>query len=240
MSELDLGTQRRGKFGVFVVVALLHLLAIAALIRAFAPDLVSQTVDKVIRAVTVTVITPSPSPTVPEPAGGAGAAGKKATPRAIKAPEPKIPIARTPAPKASSTGAADRSGARDSGAGTGAGGAGSGTGSGAGGSGTGGGAARPLEKTAGEINAVRDFPAATRAQREGAAVVVEMTVGADGRARDCRVVTASGDPEADRIVCRLAEQRFRFRPRLDAAGNPVTAKYRWRQRWWNPRDGVQP
>ncbi len=240
MSELDLSTPRRGKVGVFALVALLHLLAIVALIRAFAPDFVSQTVDRVVRAVTVTVITPSPSPTptptAPEPAGGAGAAGKKAVPRAVKAPEPKIPIARAPAPKASSTGNADSSGARDAGAGSGAGGAGSGTGSGAGGSGTGGGQARPLAKTSGEISAVRDFPRATRDKREGTAVVVEMTVGADGRARDCRVVIPGGDPEADRIVCRLAEARFRFRPRLDAAGNPVTARYRWRQRWWNPRD----
>ena len=242
MSELDLSTPRRGKIGVFALVALLHLLAIAALIRAFAPDFATQTVERVVAAFTVTITTPppAPSPTAPEPVGGAGAAGKRATPRPVKAPEPKLPVSRVPAPKASSSGSADTSGARDAGSGTGAGGAGNGTGSGAGGAGQGGGQARPLEKTAGEINSVRDFPRATRDKREGTAVVVEMTVGTDGRARDCRVVTPGGDPEADRIVCRLAEARFRFRPRLDAAGNPVTARYRWRQRWWNPRDGVQP
>ena len=25
--------------------------------------------------------------------------------------------------------------------------------------------------------------------------------------------------------------------KTDAAGNPVAARYRWQQRWWNPRDG---
>ena len=236
MTEADLTAPRRTRLGIFVLVALLHVAAILALIRAFAPDFTAQAVDRVFQVFTVTVTTPppSPSPSAAVKAGAAAPEGKKAVPRAA-APVPKIAIAKRPAPKASGSGSADRSGARDSGAGTGAGGAGNGTGSGAGGTGQGAGGSK-LEKTAGEINSVRDFPRETRDKREGTAVVVEMTVGTDGRARDCRVVTPGGDPEADRIVCRLAEQRFRFRPRTDAAGNPVTARYRWRQRWWNPRD----
>jgi protein TonB len=125
----------------------------------------------------------------------------------------------------------------NNGAGTGAGGPGSGIGSGAGGSGTGGGGSA-LVKTAGEISAARDFPKKTRSLRAGHAVTVEMTVGADGRASGCRVVKPSPDAEADRIVCELAEKRFRFRPKTDSAGNPVAARYRWQQRWWNPRDGA--
>jgi periplasmic protein TonB len=46
------------------------------------------------------------------------------------------------------------------------------------------------------------------------------------------VIRPSPDPEADAIVCRLAEQRFRFRPATDAAGNPVPATYGWRQEWF--------
>jgi protein TonB len=34
------------------------------------------------------------------------------------------------------------------------------------------------------------------------------------------------------ITCRLAEERFRFRPSLDNQGNPVEAMYGWRQRWF--------
>ena len=42
----------------------------------------------------------------------------------------------------------------------------------------------------------------------------------------------SPDPEADAITCRLATERFVFRPRLDDAGNPAVGIFRWRQRWF--------
>jgi periplasmic protein TonB len=230
----------RTKAGAVVLVVALHVVAILAIIRAFAPDFTNMVADTVLRTITVTVTTPPPPPppSAPEPAGRSGEEGKKAVPREVKAVKPRQDIARKnqPAPKATSSGSADSSGAVNSGAGTGAGGPGGGTGSGAGGSGQGGGGSA-LVKTAGEINAARDFPKRTRSLRAGQAVTVEMTVGADGRASACRVVKPSPDPEADRIVCELAEKRFRFRPKTDAAGNPVAAKYRWQQRWWNPRDG---
>jgi periplasmic protein TonB len=228
----------RTKMGAVVLVAALHVVAILAIVRAFAPDFTNMVADTVLRTITVTVTTPPPPPSAPEPAGQSGEAGKKATAREVKAVKPKQDIAKRnePAPKATSSGSADSSGATASGAGTGAGGPGSGTGTGAGGSGQGGGGSA-LVKTAGEISAARDFPKKTRALRAGQAVTVEMTVGADGRASACRVVKPSPDAEADRIVCQLAEKRFRFRPKTDAAGNPVAARYRWQQRWWNPRDG---
>src|SRR5690606_32706893 len=136
-----------------------------------------------------------------------------------------------PAPRAPSTGPTNDSGASEADAGTGASGAGQGTGSGTSGSGMGSGA-RPLEKLAGDINNARDYPRAGREARKGHAAVVELSVGTDGRVRDCRVTDPGPDPEADAITCRLATQRFVFRPRLDAAGQPVTGIYRWRQRWF--------
>lgn len=229
----------RTKAGAVVLVVLLHVVAMVAIIRAFAPDFTAKVADVVLSSITVTVTTPPPSPKpsdASKAAGAAGEAGRKAVPREARAQTPTVELSRQPVPRASSSGNADTSGARDAGAGTGAGGSGSGTGSGAGGSGQGAGGS-PLVKTAGEINAARDFPRKTRALRAGQAVTVEMTVSADGRARDCRVVKPSPDPQADRIVCELAEKRFRFRPRTDAAGNPVSTKYRWQQRWWNPSDG---
>ena len=111
---------------------------------------------------------------------------------------------------------------------------GTGTGSGAAngtGKGTGSGGTRPVQ-LAGDIR-VADYPAASRALRIGHAVLIVFTVGTDGRAHDCQVREASPDPDADAITCRLAEQRFRFRPATDAAGNPVTAIYGWRQKWFN-------
>ena len=39
-------------------------------------------------------------------------------------------------------------------------------------------------------------------------------------------------PQADAITCRLVETRLRFRPAMDASGNPVPAPFFWRQRWF--------
>ena len=158
--------------------------------------------------------------------------GKKAVPKEVSAPKPKIAIAKQAAPPVSSTGSAVTSGARDTGQGTGAGGEGSGTGSGTGGKGQGSGGGTPLQKIAGEINSARDYPRETRDLRDGSQVIIALTVGADGRVKGCRIVTPSRDPEADRITCRLATERFRFRPATDAAGNAVSSIYGWRQEWW--------
>jgi protein TonB len=63
-------------------------------------------------------------------------------------------------------------------------------------------------------------------------VIVRVIVGTDGRARDCAIVRASPDPEADRLTCRLVEGRLGFRPAMDASGNPVAAAFYWRQQWF--------
>jgi len=86
----------------------------------------------------------------------------------------------------------------------------------------------------GSIDNARDFPVPPggRAARAGTEVIVKVIVGTDGRARDCSIYRASPDPEADRITCRLVEERLGFRPARDAAGNPVPAPFYWRQRWF--------
>ncbi len=238
MTEIDLSAPRHTKVGVFVLVAVLHVLAVLALIRAFAPEFTAKAVETVVAAFAVTVITPPPSPEpskAPESAGAAAAAGRKAVAKAVIAPKVKIAIAKTPAPKTASTGSADISGAKDVGSGSGAGGLGNGTGSGNGGNGSGGGLVRKAEKIAGDISSARDYPKDTRDLRIDEAVTVYMTVGTDGRAHNCRVQRASRDPQADAITCRLAEARFRFNPATNAAGNPVESTYGWRQRWFYPK-----
>lgn len=225
--------RRRPRWGMLTLIVLLHLAAIAGLARVFAPDFTRAAIETATSLVTVTITAP-PEPT-PEPSaqpdtGASGEEGRKATPREVAAPEARLPRP-SPAPRAPSTGSADDSGASEAGVGTGASGAGQGTGSGASGSGRGSGA-RPLEKIAGDISNARDYPRAGREARMGHDVVIELTVGTDGRVSDCRVTDPSPDPEADAITCRLATQRFVFRPRLNAAGEPVTGIYRWRQRWF--------
>lgn len=228
---------RRLRWGLLLLIGLLHVAAFVGLAHVFAPDLTRDAIEKAASLVTVTITappepTPEPEPTrSPEPdAGKAGEEGKKATPREVIAP-PAPPIRPKPAPLASSTGNANSSGAREEGAGTGAGGTGAGTGSGSSGSGAGGGA-RPLEKIAGDISNARDYPRSGRDARRGHDVVVELTVGTDGRVSACRVTDPSPDPETDAITCRLATQRFVFRPRLDGEGQPTVGIYRWRQQWF--------
>jgi protein TonB len=236
VTRADITTPRRARIGIALAVALIHILAIVGLIRAFAPDLPRRVAQQFTEVLTVTVAvptpTPEPSPKRAQRAGAAGEAGRKAVPKEVAAPKPRIVIAEKPAPLVKSTGSADTSGARDTGQGTGAGGPGTGTGSGRGGDGQGSGGGAPLQKIAGDINSARDFPSATRDLRDGSQVVIALTVGPDGRVKGCRVASPSRDPEADRITCRLATERFRFRPATDAAGNPVTATYGWRQEWW--------
>jgi protein TonB len=237
MTDADLSAPKPARLGVAVVVILLHIAAIAALIRAFAPDLTQRVAEEVIAAFTVTVTTPpppKPEPKAPEPEGAAAPAGAKATPREVTAPRPKVAVAKDAAPPVASTGSANSAGARDRGDGTGAGGAGSGTGAGGSGSGTGAGGATRAEKIAGDINSRKDYPRRSEDARIGTEVIIHLTVGTDGRARNCRVHKPGGDPESDQITCRLAVERFRFRPATDAAGRPVESTYGWRQRWFYP------
>ncbi len=245
MTRSDASSPRRVNVAAVALVALIHVAAVIALIRAFAPDITDSVAREVVAAFTVTITAPpSPQPTpapqarAPEPEGAAAEAGRKATPRAASAPVPRVVLSSQAAPPVAGQGLAVTSGARDQGAGTGGGGQGSGTGSGAGGSGQGGGGglAAKAVKISGEINSARDYPAASREQRLGDYVIVALTVGADGRVKACRVHRPSRDPQADQITCRLATDRFRFRPATDAAGNPIQSSYGWQQRWYDPRD----
>ncbi len=235
--ELDVTPPRRVKLGVIALVALLHLLAILALIRAFAPDFTAQAVETITKTFTVTVTAPPPPPpeppAEPKPAGAAGEAGRKAVPREVAVQPPKVTIAKAPAPRASSTGSADSSGARDAGSGTGAGGSGSGTGSGAGGNGEGGGASKPVH-IAGRIDKAADFPIPPggREARIGKAVILALTISPEGRAVACRIYKSSGLPDTDAVTCRLAQERLRFRPALNPAGEPVTGTFYWQQKFF--------
>lgn len=223
-----------------VAVALLHLAAIYALARAFAPQATASVERAVLASFTITVpVQPPPPPPPPPPraesaSGKAGKQGRKAVPRAVVAPVPKVVVKPAPpAPRASATGAANISGARESGRGTGAGAGGAGTGSG-GGSGQGGGVATKPVWIGGAINNARDFPIPLggRQARIGKEVIVRVTVGTDGRAANCSIFRPSGDADADATTCRLVVERLRFRPATDSAGNPVPAPFLWRQRWF--------
>lgn len=228
-------SRRRPRWGTLLLVVLLHLAVLAGLVQAFAPRFTAQVAERVVSLATVTVTVPTesePEPKTAPDSGAQGAEAPKAAARAVAAPPAPLPRP-APAPAAASTGVENVSGAGALGTGTGAGGAGSGPGSGGTGTGQGSGA-RPLELISGRIDDARDYPTPPggRQIRRGHDVVIELTVGTDGRVSACRITDPSPDPEADAITCRLATERFVFRPRLNAVGEPVVGTYRWRQRWF--------
>ena len=230
---------RRPRWWLVALIVLGHIVAVYGLIRIFAPDAVASVEDSVRATFNFTIDVPPPPEVAAEQAdeGAAGEAGREAIAKSVAAPEPRVPVASpSPMPRASSTGTARSSGARDSGEGTGASGSGAGTGSGGAGGGRGGGVATKAVQTAGNITdadvALFPIPPGGRSARYGQQVTIRFTIGADGRVSNCRIAQPSNDPVADRLVCRLAQERFRFRPALDADGRPVSSEYGWRQRFY--------
>ena len=225
------GSLRRPRWWLVVLIVLLHIAALYGLARALAPDITASVEQTVVEAFTVTITAPPDPPppeNQPEPDEGAqGDPGREAVPQPVTAPTSPLESNPTPRPQASSTGTANRSGARDAGEGTGAAGSGLGTGSGNRGGGQGGVAVSKPVHISGAINNARDYPIPPggRDARRGTEVIVKVTVGVDGRARNCSIYRPSPDPEADRITCRLVEDRLRFRPAMDASGNPVPAPF---------------
>lgn len=230
---------RRTRLWLLLAVAVLHAGLGFAIFTGLASGAITMIQEAATAAYSVPLDPPPPPPPpappvpTPEPAGDEGAAAKRVRPKAVAAPPARVPNkAMTAAPVAAS-GDASRSGATSAGTGTGGSNAGAGAGSGGSGDGAGSGASRAV-KIAGDITATRDYPARNRNLRLGKSVVVVLTVGIDGRVHGCRIHQPSPDPEADAITCRLATERFRFRPATDRAGNPIESEFGWQQRWFAP------
>lgn len=226
--------ERKLRPGVLALIVLLHVLALYGLTRAFAPQVTATIERSVVEAFTVTITAPPDDPPEVPDEGMAGDAGKEAVPQPVTAPTPKVtPTPDRQLPRASSTGDASTSGARDSGDGTGASGSGEGTGSGDEGSGQGSSMATGPVKIAGTINSARDYPVPEggREIRFGRAVRIAILVGTDGRPKRCRVFRSSGLPDTDARTCELAMDRFRFEPARNARGQPVEAEFGWEQRF---------
>ena len=200
---------------------------------------VMRSVSEAITAVAL----PAPAPPREEPipqdsvekkaSGKASATNKFAKAAPVVAPKPKIPppkpppILAAPAPGAGSEASAGAT--ANPGPGSGAGGRGDGTGSDGSGSGTGGGT-----KASWRSGAIRDsdYPREASRAKIGGVVEVHFTIQPTGRVTGCRVTRSSGDDALDETTCRLIEERFRFRPATNGAGDPIVSRYGWRQSWW--------
>lgn len=228
-----------------VAVTVLHGLLIWAIIHGLPgrsmPD-GEAPAAQVLRVYNVVAARPQPPPRPAQrpPEAAKAPPARRAQAKAMVAPKRPVnaPSRVVTAPVASSGSATD-SGAAAAGAGSGAGGAGQGTGAGNSGAGTGGGLAQKAVKLSGDINSTRDYPPDPEGRRLGSSVIVVLTVLTDGRAGGCRVVRPSADPLADAATCRLAMQRFRFRPATDAAGKAVQSSFGWKQSWFKPGEAAR-
>ena len=76
-----------------------------------------------------------------------------------------------------------------------------------------------------------DYPAAALRGEEQGATRFRLTVGPDGRVRDCAVTGSSGSSSLDAATCRIMKSRARFTPARDSGGNAtgdtVSSTIRW-------------
>jgi len=245
MYRSDLNNRDKG--GAITGVVAIH----AALAFAFLH--VSGTVDltdpqSAIQVFDVRDIIPPPPPPPPvqereqkpKPKAKEGAASPKnikseATP--VVAPKPRIEIPVPPKIAVTETpreGAAPTQGASDvRGPGTGAGGVGTGTGSGGAGSGPGGGGDGGIAEMPRLLTPVlrgRDFPREMLdAWPRDAHVFLRFRIDATGRIIQCFVDRGTGYPTIDSTICRLTQQRFRYRPAINRSGQAVAGWAGYRQ-----------
>ena len=242
--------QPRQRIAFALVVLGVHAALIAVLVSGFGVEIVQQMRSEP----TITTIDIQPPPPPPPPAREdktaetrapeGAAAPKNITSRATEvfAPPPPIPLPRktvivaAPDPMLgsdASTGAAD-----EKGPGTGAGGLGTGTGSGGQGDGTGGGNRIADAKYLSGAIRERDYPKGLpRVPGTVETVIVRYNVLPSGRVSGCKVTQSSGNPPLDASTCRLIEQRFRYSPARNAAGEAMSDIKGWKQIWWTGKRG---
>ena len=178
---------------------------------------------------------PEPQPPPEEEPGRVeeeeGAAGKRAEPTPVVAPEPKIVIpARPPVAAApvAGTGSATTAGAATTGTGPGAG--GSGTGRGGGGSGGGGGIGSEARLLGGNSSKLPSSLLRAFAADRGFAHLW-LTVAETGRVTDCSVLQSTGNAPVDQALCSLMIRQSRWSPARDKQGTPITVRVRYTATW---------
>lgn len=76
-----------------------------------------------------------------------------------------------------------------------------------------------------------DYPASAVRNEEQGTTRFRLTVGTDGKVRECSVTSSSGSSALDSTTCKLMRQRAKFTPARDsegkATGDTVTSAIRW-------------
>lgn len=84
---------------------------------------------------------------------------------------------------------------------------------------------------AGSFFKYSDYPAGAMAANVSGEVIARLTIGPDGRVRDCVAAVSSGNEELDATTCRLFRERGRFEPALGPNGVPTMAPFIARIGW---------
>lgn len=79
-----------------------------------------------------------------------------------------------------------------------------------------------------------DYPTGALRRGEQGVTGFELTVGPDGRVRNCTVTRSSGSNELDAATCAKVSQRAHFNPASDDHGDAVTSRYSNAIRWQIP------
>jgi protein TonB len=80
-----------------------------------------------------------------------------------------------------------------------------------------------------------DYPSASARAGEEGTTGIRVTIGTDGRVKDCQVVTSSGFTRLDERACQIAQRRWRFKPATEN-GQPVESTQAQNYRWVLPKD----
>ena len=231
------------------IIVAFHAAAIWLLISTMgiSADAISEPVDDMLKAFSVapTVETQPADAEEAAPEAPSSAADEEKQAAPVVTPEPEIIVptlneapaspepdnaqdadsgaAELPGDGAGSGDEGDDSGTGNSGDGSGGGGEGDGTGSGI--------VATPPRKISGSISA-RDYRRATGASSVAGEVTVFYTVLPSGRVTNCTIRSPSRNAARDALTCKLVEQRWRYEPARNAAGEAIADETGWRQRWW--------
>lgn len=95
--------------------------------------------------------------------------------------------------------------------------------------------ARPLRDPQTWLD-LEDYPSTTVRMTDEGTVRALLTIGANGRVLDCKIVRASGSMWLDRQTCILVRRRGRFDAAKDMAGNAVEDVWLFSYTWRFPSD----
>lgn len=214
-------------------VAVVHVALAAIILSGLNVRTIAARIDS-LKAIDITIDLPKPEPPPPMQKSDRareeeGAAGKKAEPTPVVAPEPAIVVPTTPpvaAAPVAGTGTAATSGAANAGTGPGAGGSGSGRGGGGGGDFTGYTPARIIRRIPNS-----EYRRISGGRIPQGSATIAYLVTPEGRLTNCKIVRSSGDASVDSILCDAATRHMRFSPARDRDGKAIGFTMNYTPTW---------